>query len=93
MLPVAGLKSGKSSLLQKRREIKKQKIRVRTRPYCPDQAVGVFCVLERLNNNVLEPLECAMVGVFTLGFLTAYCFMFFFVLVDKVAKYFKGIQK
>jgi hypothetical protein len=42
---------------------------------------------------VLEPLECAMVGVFTLGFITAYCFMFFFVLVDKVAKYFKGIQK
>ena len=67
--------------------------RVRTRPYCPDQVVGVFFVPERLNNNVLEPLEAAIVGVFTLGFITAYGIMYFTKLVALLAKYFKGIQK
>jgi hypothetical protein len=42
---------------------------------------------------MLEPLEAAMTGVFTLGFLTAYVLMFFYKVAVKIAKYFKGIKK
>jgi len=69
------------------------KSRVRTHPYYPDQMIGVFYVLERLNIYVLEPLEAAMAGVFTLGFIMAYCLMFFCRSINLIAKYFKGIKK
>ena len=42
---------------------------------------------------MLDPLEAAMVGLFTLGFLTAYIMMYFSKLVALLAKYFKGIKK
>ena len=42
---------------------------------------------------MLEPLEAAMAGVFTLGFLTAYVLMFFYKVAVKITKYFKGIKK
>jgi hypothetical protein len=42
---------------------------------------------------MLDPLEAAMVGVFTLGFVTAYGVMYFTKFVDIASKYFKGILK
>jgi hypothetical protein len=39
---------------------------------------------------MLEPLEAAMAGVFTLGFFTAYCTIVFW---KFIAKFFKGIKK
>jgi hypothetical protein len=69
------------------------KSRVRTHPYCPDQVIGVFFVLGTLSNYMLEPLEAAMTGMFTLGFITAYCLIFSYKFTAKIAKYFKGIKK
>ena len=57
------------------------------------QAVGVFSVSERLNNYMLDPLEAAIVGVFTLGFITAYSIMYSVKIIGILAKYFKGIKK
>jgi hypothetical protein len=42
---------------------------------------------------VLDPLEAAMVGVFTLGFVTAYGIMYSTKLMALLAKYFKVIKK
>jgi len=42
---------------------------------------------------MLDPLEAAMVGLFTLGFITAYAIMYSTKLVTLLAKYFKGIKK
>jgi hypothetical protein len=55
--------------------------------------IGVFYVSETLSNYMLEPLEAAMAGVFTLGFITAYCLMYSCKFADKLSKYFKGIRK
>ena len=77
---------------QKRdKEIKKAEFELT--PITLNQVIGVFYVLETLNNYMLEPLEAAMTGVFTLGFLTAYVLMFFYKVAVKIAKYFKGIKK
>jgi len=62
-------------------------------PYYPDQVLGVFYVPRTLSNYMLESLEAAMTGVFTLGFLTAYCVMYSCKIVIFLSKYFKGIKK
>ena len=67
--------------------------RVRTHLYCPDQVIGVFYVLRTLSNYMLDPLEATMTGVFTLGFVTAYCLMFSYKFAGRIVKYFKGIKK
>ena len=42
---------------------------------------------------MLDPLEAAIVGVFTLGFITAYGIMYSVKIIGILAKYFKGIKK
>ena len=42
---------------------------------------------------MLETDEAALAGVFTLGFLTAYCLIVSWRFTGKLAKYFKGIKK
>jgi hypothetical protein len=42
---------------------------------------------------MLDPIEAAIVGVFTLGFITAYGVMYSYKITIWLSKYFKGIEK
>ena len=92
MLPDARLKSWEDGY-RSRCECRESENKTAVCPYCPDQAVGVFFVPEQLNNYMLDPLEAAIVGVFTLGFITAYGIMYSVKIIGILAKYFKGIKK